>query len=858
MSFSLQPSTFSYYLPTTDRDRVIYVDSVNGSDTNRGNLIIDPVKTLSFALSRATNNSLIVLQDGNYGSATVANKDIQIMGAFGANPIVTSITGTDCSFKFYNVGFTGASIGVSLTNTALNRGSVSLRKCTFSNQGESVGLIRVSSVSIHQNKFISCDRAVRIYSGDQAVISSNYVDDSKRAIDIFSVPEVDISQNTINRSAEVDDIVIPGGELHVVFHEIVAQDLVNKYFQMPRYLLHVAINVVYGPSFALNTDFIFSGNVILWSGLGMDGDLNVGDILRIMYSRTNPPYNDPAILLVGVGPVSRVDSNNLTNANLGVFFSNDIKITNNNFYNTTTPYHGGTPFNIEDNPESIDDVLDTSGDPFDGDYENTLSTIVSTAVVTDGSGNITGNPLYIDSTPGSSNFHLQAGSASIEKANPNKWDQVLSEMSSSWGSVSFNRNIDGDGVNRFQLGKITGDIGSYEYVTGAYTPGVAAFVGEEGYDFSYFGTQSKPFVTPDKAFLESGVDPVKLIVGTATGLLSSNTGRFTINNLELSGASFDIGTNRSKDYAVLNTSYPALPDTNNVYVSEDVGGDPGDGSFLLPFTSIDTALGEVGKPNVILIPGRHKRFTQGVAGKRIISLKRTEYSSSTKKTYNYFNIPGWAVVTNVPGSTVLTGKELTFNLTTVGGTSKATSTFTLDNNADGIEVLFKAQLGTDFGFKIYTTPVSTELIPPDYPSNTSDNSLFVTLVGTELVLGYSKIFPVSTVPLQSSFPTYYTVTTSSVTVNVRFVLKGASFKLTAKGAGFDLVREGTFDRLYDGATLWKAEFSADTSTAVPSLVGSSNAFNLKIIAGGITATADVGVYPNNTIVGKGPSILVGS
>lgn len=811
--FNLQPSAFSPYLPTIDRDRVLYVDSINGNDSNRGNLLISPVRTLTHALSRAVNNSLIVLQSGSYGSATVNKQDISIRGAYGTLPTVTSITATDSSIKLDNLNFSGASTGVSLINSSINKGSISLQRCKFNSIANAVSLTRCRSVSMHQNEFISCSQAVVLFSTEQAAISSNVVDNSDNAFSISSVSQLDFFLNTINRSSSLGSAITPGAEIHALFHTITAQDIINKYFIMPYYLLHVAINVVYGPSFALYTDFIFSGNIILWENLGLDGELDEGDILRIIYSRTNPPATGSAVLLTSVGSGSRIDSNNITNANVGVFLSDNIKVTNNNFFNTITATGGSTP-------------------------------LVNT-------GNISSNPNYINSTAGSGNFHLQVGSASIQKANKNRWEDVFSELSDKWSGVSFNRNIDKDGVNRFYIGKVTGDIGSYEFITGSYA-GPAAYVSEYGYDYSYFGSVTKPFITPDRAFSQAGSDPITLTVGSATGLLSSNVGRFLTKNLELSNSDLTIGSNRSRDYAVLYPSYPKLPTTDNVYVDEDTGV-TGNGSFSFPYRNIDQALEEIGKPNVILLPGRHVKFSQGVSGKRVIPLKITKSSTSTKMAYSQFNHSGWNVGTTGTIVPDLGTKALSFDYTTRTGQASVSSIFSLSNDSDGVEVKFKVLIGTDLSVEVYTSPASTILVPPNYPTGTPNNALFFTMTGTAMSVGYRKLTVENSVQKQLSFPTTYSLEVFELVVH--FLIKGSSFKIWVKGDQVDIYREGSFDSLYNVA--WKVKFISSDSTAIGS-TNISTISNLKLVAGDITGVSGIGVRPDNIVVGRGPSVLAGS
>lgn len=79
--------------------------------------------------------------------------------------------------------------------------------------------------------------------------------------------------------------------LDTLFHEITPQDIINKYIAVPVTLTKVAINVLDGTAAELGVDYSFYGGRITWGGLGFDGSIGVGDILRILYVKETCPQD---------------------------------------------------------------------------------------------------------------------------------------------------------------------------------------------------------------------------------------------------------------------------------------------------------------------------------------------------------------------------------------------------------------------------------------------------------------------------------------------------------------------------------------------------------------------------------------
>jgi hypothetical protein len=65
-----------------------------------------------------------------------------------------------------------------------------------------------------------------------------------------------------------------------------SEDVQNKYVSLT-YLIadttNVAMNIVGGPPQGIDTDFYIQNNKIRWDNLSLDGEVNAGDIIRVLY-----------------------------------------------------------------------------------------------------------------------------------------------------------------------------------------------------------------------------------------------------------------------------------------------------------------------------------------------------------------------------------------------------------------------------------------------------------------------------------------------------------------------------------------------------------------------------------------------
>lgn len=89
-----------------------------------------------------------------------------------------------------------------------------------------------------------------------------------------------------------------GQEYSFFYHTIDSTDISRKFFEMPAYIRltnpDIALNILHGPSQHLGTDFILQDGIyefpkIYWGNLGLDGLLEVGDVVRVLFREDGPP-----------------------------------------------------------------------------------------------------------------------------------------------------------------------------------------------------------------------------------------------------------------------------------------------------------------------------------------------------------------------------------------------------------------------------------------------------------------------------------------------------------------------------------------------------------------------------------------
>lgn len=75
-------------------------------------------------------------------------------------------------------------------------------------------------------------------------------------------------------------------KVKVVYHTLTLAEEIAKSLTLPGYPKSLQVDVVDGGGAqVLGRDFVYSGTVLSWAGLGLDGVLVEGDILRLTYSQ---------------------------------------------------------------------------------------------------------------------------------------------------------------------------------------------------------------------------------------------------------------------------------------------------------------------------------------------------------------------------------------------------------------------------------------------------------------------------------------------------------------------------------------------------------------------------------------------
>jgi hypothetical protein len=147
----------------------------------------------------------------------------------------------------------------------------------------------VNYISIHRNYIKNHDYGILINDAVEVTISSNTFDDGRRSIEVITVDRLDLWRNTIYGGSGSSPVENPDENLRVIYKTLTASNISNARLQLPTFAAQnsygydVAMNVVNGPSFPYGTDYTVTsdGSVVSWSGLGLDGQFQVGDLVRV-------------------------------------------------------------------------------------------------------------------------------------------------------------------------------------------------------------------------------------------------------------------------------------------------------------------------------------------------------------------------------------------------------------------------------------------------------------------------------------------------------------------------------------------------------------------------------------------------
>ena len=189
---------------------VLYVDPVYGSDTSAGGALT-PLRNLFVATAWARKNSTVVLYNGTHNPTEVDGKSLDIIGANGAQPVVTTlyvqdstgsnwenscITLRNCQGQVRNLRFSNAAESVLAENTR----NVEISGCVFS---DSTTGVRFSSYSVNPKVLRNTVHGVRnaIVLDSQvrdAYVYSNVIYDSTAGVSVSDASNYVISSNTMN------------------------------------------------------------------------------------------------------------------------------------------------------------------------------------------------------------------------------------------------------------------------------------------------------------------------------------------------------------------------------------------------------------------------------------------------------------------------------------------------------------------------------------------------------------------------------------------------------------------------------------------------------------------------------------
>jgi len=759
----------------------IYVDSLYGSDLNTGELT-SPVKTLLYALSIVYEGGVIVLQDGDglsYGDLSVS-KNVSIKAAYGASPIIGTLTLSDVQGLIEGLTFNNLAKGIVSNNNYV--GSLVIRECRFNSVTTAIDISFVNYLSLHRNFFTDYTIAIKISNSVEICASSNTFSSGLRAIQISTVKRLDLWRNTIYGALDLPPVPFPDTDLRVVYYTLTSFDIFYKRLQLPGYAddngsgqYDVAFNVVNGPSFNYGSDFtvLYFGSMISWEGLRLENELAVNDVVRVMYSEAGDIESGDAVRIFNVGDEnSRFDSNSMSGKSLsgidtpisiGVFSNTPFKVNDNNFDMVTTPWNGFTPTG-----------------------ETGINNIGETA-------------MYVD--PNLDDFRLLPSSPNIDRGDAERWYNIYSEIgvikvdgnyTASYTGIReqvspFDRDLDFDLFHRGATGiqGLTGDIGAFEYNVNETAMG--NYVTEYGFDKAYPGTETGPYASPDRGYQRAGTNDLHIAtnfvpyINSESGILvipsdGSSYSRFRSKNIVLSDSDIAVGGKTDDDVIIIYPSNPSM-ETGMLYVSPD-GSDTGvgDGTYLNPYRTIKKAL-EAAPSAIIVEPGYYPSF-KGVTGVKLIGIERFKNVGLSGILYSNVRDGSW---TGSPGA-----YELTKDDVTLSAPANVIGEFVFNPGVD---------------FKVFATVKSTDLTIKVFNSN---NNAFIKIsrLLSVITLGYTT--GGSSYEVNKYILPLYTLDERFSDIKVQFVLKDDKFTIYYKNKYIS----GSYSNMFSSGSFtdWKVQF----------------------------------------------------
>ena len=193
-------------------DSVLYVDSDYGSDLNNGTQL-NPLQNLFVATAWSQPGGTVVLYDGTYNPTRVKMKDITVRGAEGAKPYISSQFAQDTTgsnwetnalnfYKseglVYNVQVGDSTNGIRVEN------SPDFEIVKASAFGNTNGIVLINSDPVvRRSLFYENETSIDLTSCNNVDVNSNIIYDSSAGINAVQCQNIEIVGNTIDNMENI-------------------------------------------------------------------------------------------------------------------------------------------------------------------------------------------------------------------------------------------------------------------------------------------------------------------------------------------------------------------------------------------------------------------------------------------------------------------------------------------------------------------------------------------------------------------------------------------------------------------------------------------------------------------------------
>ena len=551
---------------------LVFLDPVQGSDTNTG-AKGSPMRTLAASVAAVMEGgTVLVVSPGDVGPLSASGRSLRIKSLPALYPTVPSLSCQESSVILEGLTLPA---GASISNS-LQSGVAIFRDCKFPGRA-GVDLSRVKYVSMHQNRLDSCSSGIIITEAEEASIGANVISNVLAPVSANKVRLMDFYHNTVHGCGELyfDDFG-SGVAFNIAYLTVTPAVLAAKRVYLNGVPLAVAVNMSTGSAQEEGLDYVVSGHQVSWAGLGLEDDLEIGDVLRISYEAQGQGSG------VTEGRM-RLDSNSLSSNDAGVHFSSGdyVEVTHNNLFGT--PAIGGTQ---------------------------------AMNIVTD--------PMYADLA----GFTLDPLSPNKDAANSDRWTDAFLR------TAPYDKDRDFTGAElTFVEGAPLSDMGARE-VLGDQTVRTSddVSVAQDGHDSVGSGDPTKPLLTLSKAYQAANGDTISVHVHGTTGVSHSRavlgTGTVSLTESAL-GA-----TGGHSPEVLLRASASSDSPSSAAYVSEE-GSDAATGTRQDPYRTIAHALSL--SDAVLVEPGHYTAFL-GATGKSVTpidSLRTMQFGQTVEAPSSY-------------------------------------------------------------------------------------------------------------------------------------------------------------------------------------------------------------------------------